>query len=123
MPRQHGTLEEAIAHGCIVTEYHEHEANPRYTVHVRSADGVNLISIMNIKTEFAYTNITKEHLENVLPKTGLADQTLVKAWKNESTGSVHAENISKKTHSFAECVQKKGKIVDFHPTVKGTYAV
>ena len=68
MVKSFESFQDALDSGCIITEYHKHEGNPNYTVHVKKADG----SILT------YTNITPDHL-----KSGLRlEKELDKSWES-----------------------------------------
>ena len=106
MPRQHGSFDDAINHGAVIAEYHHNENNDNYTVYVKEAEG----------TLTPFTNIKKEHLQNLLPKAGVKAKRVEQTWK---APEVSEEEIgaTRKSHaglSFDECVREGGRIVDLH---------
>ena len=106
MPRQHGSFDDAINSGSVIAEYHHNENNDNYTVYVKEAEG----------TLTPYTNIKKEHLQNLLPKSGVKGKRVEQNWKAPHV-SEEAIGAKRKSHaglSFDECVQDGGRIVDLH---------
>lgn len=89
MVKSFESFQDALDSGCILTEYHKHEENANYTVHLKRADG----------TVHAYTNITPEHL-----KQSLGVQKLLGSW--ESPYKVQYEGSKKKKGllSFKDCI-------------------
>lgn len=71
-----------------------------------------------------FTNITREHLESILPQAGLKNIDRSKHWKapDISEEEVNVE-LRREKLSFDDCVSHGGRIVDLHKTVRDTYAL
>jgi hypothetical protein len=115
MVKSFESFQDALDSGCIITEYHKHQENPNFTVHVKRADG----------TTHAYTNISPEHLKSGL---GSEKKELEQTWESPYKPGSKKKLVGP---SFQDCiyfkfiigVEKGGKITDFHKTAKGTFAV
>jgi hypothetical protein len=96
------TFQDSLDSGCIISEYHQHQDNPNYTVHLKKADGTPLV----------FTNITFDHLKSALKTVSKEEGEIATSWKSKKGGI-----------SFEDCIAQGGQVKDYHKTSKGTFAV
>ena len=79
-------------------------------MHLKQADG----------SKVAFTNITAEHLQSLLPKGGVKDRQLKQSWvaPSEEEGEEAAKGGSTRRAAhgptFDDCVKQGGRITDSH---------
>ncbi|KAL2915764.1 hypothetical protein HK105_204711 [Polyrhizophydium stewartii] len=113
--RQHGTIEEAMEAGYKMVEYHQHENNENFTVHIQQEDGGETM---------VYTNIGVERMQKLAEMSGLP-LPVRSQWKEGDPlrpPKPH-ERADTKAMSFADCVKDGGKLESYHETERGTYSV